>query len=167
MRIAVLGNAGGGKSTLARRLAGEHALPYVEVDSFLWTPDWDLVPETEYDARHREVLDRDAWVLDGMGLPASLEARFVRSTAVILVDLPLWQHYWLAAERQAAWAAGTAEAPPGGRGDRPDTRRLFEFMWMIDRDLMPGIRTQVQAAEAAGTAVFRIRDVEELSGFRL
>jgi len=167
MRIAILGNAGGGKSTLARRLAGAHELPYVEVDSFLWTPDWDLVPEAEYVARHDAVLAGDAWVLDGMGLPGSLDARFARCTAIILVDLPLWQHYWLAAERQAAWAAGTVEAPPGGRGERPDTRRLFEFMWMIDRDLMPGIRDQIDAAEARGTPVIRVRDVGELDGVQI
>jgi len=34
-RIAVIGNAGGGKSTLARALATRHDLPYVEVDALL------------------------------------------------------------------------------------------------------------------------------------
>jgi adenylate kinase family enzyme len=38
MRIAVIGNSGGGKSVLARRLAFELQLPYVEVDSLLWLP---------------------------------------------------------------------------------------------------------------------------------
>lgn len=167
MRVAILGNAGGGKSTLARRIASEHGLPYVELDSFLWTPDWELAPEGEYNARHEAVLAGDRWVLDGMGLPGSLDSRFARATTVILVDLPLWQHYWLAAERQAAWAAGTAEATPGGHGKRPDTRDLFEFMWTIDRDVMPGIRDSVSRAEEAGTPVRRIGDVGELEGFQL
>ena len=167
MRVSILGNAGGGKSTLARRLADEHGLSYIEVDAFLWTPDWELVPEAQYTARHDDVLAGDGWILDGMGLPGSLDARFRRSTAIVLVDLPLWQHYWLAAERQAAWAAGTLALPPGGQGARPDTRQLFEFMWMIDRDLLPAIRAKVDAAEEAGTDVRRIRDVDELAGVSL
>jgi adenylate kinase family enzyme len=34
-RIAVIGNAGGGKSTLARALAIRRGLPYVEIDTLL------------------------------------------------------------------------------------------------------------------------------------
>ncbi|MDF1794258.1 MAG: hypothetical protein P1U88_20260 [Thalassobaculaceae bacterium] len=167
MRIAILGNAGGGKSTLARRLASEHGLPYAEVDSFLWTPDWELTPEAEYEARHGAVLAGERWMLDGMGRLGSLDTRFERATAVILVDLPLWQHYWLAAERQAAWAAGTAQETPGGHGKRPETRELFEFMWTVDRDVMPQIRAAVAKAEGSGTSVYRITDVADLETVRL
>jgi adenylate kinase family enzyme len=39
-RIAVIGNAGGGKSTLARALASRRRLPYVEIDALLWRGGW-------------------------------------------------------------------------------------------------------------------------------
>ena len=49
-RIAVIGNAGGGKSTLARALATRRGLPYVEIDALLWRDGWQPAPEDEYEA---------------------------------------------------------------------------------------------------------------------
>ena len=58
-RIAVIGKAGGGKSTLARALAARHGLPYVEVDALLWRDGWQAAPVDEYEA----VKDADALVI--------------------------------------------------------------------------------------------------------
>ncbi len=33
-KVAVIGNAGGGKSTMARALAAAHDLPYIAIDKF-------------------------------------------------------------------------------------------------------------------------------------
>jgi adenylate kinase family enzyme len=87
MRISVLGNAGGGKTTLARRLAREHDLPYHEADAFLWRPGYKLAPEADYAARHAEILAQDAWVLDGLGRFDSLETRMGRSQLVTSVNV--------------------------------------------------------------------------------
>ena len=38
MRIVVFGNSGSGKSTLARRLAAEHGLAHLDLDSIVWEP---------------------------------------------------------------------------------------------------------------------------------
>jgi adenylate kinase family enzyme len=35
-RIAIIGNAGGGKSTLARKLAKQRGLRHIEIDRLLW-----------------------------------------------------------------------------------------------------------------------------------
>jgi len=40
-RVVILGNAGGGKSTLARKLDERHAIPHVEIDALLWQEGWD------------------------------------------------------------------------------------------------------------------------------
>jgi adenylate kinase family enzyme len=37
-RVVVIGNSGGGKSVLARKLASMHNLPYREVDTLLLKP---------------------------------------------------------------------------------------------------------------------------------
>ena len=164
-RIAVIGNAGGGKSTLARRLAAERALPYHEIDAFQWHADWSPIPAEEYQAAHAAVLAGDAWVLDGFGNFESVVLRFERADTVILVDLPLWVHYWLAAERQIAWAKGAAECTPAGHGAPPPTGKLFELMWQIDRDYLPRLRALVDNAEEAGKAVYRLTALDQLTDF--
>jgi adenylate kinase family enzyme len=161
-RIAVIGNAGGGKSTLARRLAALRALPYVEIDALLWRPGWQLTPADLYEAEHDRLIAQESWVIDGLGRMESLDPRLRRATDIILVDLPLWMHFWLAAERQIAWTKGEIAHPPAGASQMPPTEALFRTIFEVDRDCMPEVRRLVDAAEAAGARVLRIRDIARL-----
>lgn len=165
--MAILGNSGGGKSTLARRLATQHSLPLHEVDKLLWRPGWVLAPENEYTSEHDRILADSAWLIDGLGRLESIAPRIARATVVILVDFPLWQHFWLAAERQIAWARGGLKNPPGGRAEMPSTKALFETIYTVDRDWMPKIRELVSQAESSGTDVRRVSNPEELDIFQI
>ena len=161
-RVAVVGNAGGGKSTVARALATRHGLPYVEIDALLWRDGWQRAPEDEYEAAHTRVIAEPRWAIDGLGRLESLAARLARASEIVLIDLPLWMHFWLAAERQIAWAKGEIAHPPGGAREMPPTEDLFRTIFEIDRDWMPEVRRLAAAAEAGGTRVERICDVAAL-----
>jgi len=162
-RVVIIGNAGGGKSTLARKLAKKRGLPHVEVDKLLWQEGWQLTPTDVYEKQHSELLERDEWVIDGVGQRASIPARLSRATEVILIDMPLWMHFWLAAERQIAWASGKIEDAPGGIAQMPPTQALFKTIWDVDQDWMPEIRALCSAAEAQGKSVTRIASIEDLN----
>jgi adenylate kinase family enzyme len=162
-RIAVIGNAGGGKSTLARKLAMRRGLLHVEIDSLLWQPGWRLAPVEVYEAEHARLIARQDWVIDGLGRLESVAARLRRATEIVFVDMPLWMHVWLAAERQIAWAKG--EITPAGAPEMPSNEALFRTIFEIDRDWLPTLRRLVDAAEAAGTHVHRIGDVEALKQY--
>jgi adenylate kinase family enzyme len=68
MRIVVIGTTGAGKTTLARRIAMQLALPHIELDAINWQPGWrDLTrhdPEV-FVRRVGEAIAADAWVVDG------------------------------------------------------------------------------------------------------
>ena len=51
-RVAVIGNSGGGKSTLSRQLAARFELPCTDLDCLLWLPGWQLASEEVYRAEH-------------------------------------------------------------------------------------------------------------------
>jgi len=161
-RIAVIGNSGGGKSGLARTLAQRHGLPYVEIDAFLWQPGWQPAPVEAYGAAHARWLAEDRWVLDGLGRRESIPARLARATDIVLIDLPVWVHFQLAAERQIAWATGTLAHPPAGIAQMPPTGPLFETIWTVDRDWLPEIRTLVARAEDRGASITRIESLAML-----
>ena len=164
-RILVIGNAGGGKSVLARKLAAKRGLPYREVDTIVWQPGWVMVPQDEYDAAHAALIAEDSWVLDGLGWTHSLPERFARASEIILIDMPIWMHFWLAAERQFQWAQGRLENPVAGIAEMPTTRAMFETLWETDQEMVPEIRRLTDLAEREGKLVTRIRSVEELDVF--
>lgn len=166
-RISVIGNAAGGKSTLTRNLARTMDLPRFEVDAFQWADDWTALPQDVYWASHEAIVTQDRWLLDGFGSWPSVERRFERAEAIILIDLPLWVHFWLAAERQNDWHRGNSGDKPAGHKAPPDTKALFEMIWRVDRDAMPRLREMAKAAEADGKAVFHLQSLEAVSDLQM
>lgn len=92
-RVAIFGNAGGGKSTLAKRLADITGLPLYPVDSIKYKPGGDEVPHPEYLEIHGRILQNERWIIDGVGCEASAWARFSAADTLIHVDLSFFRHY--------------------------------------------------------------------------
>ena len=89
-RVAVIGRAGAGKTTISVRLHEALGLPVVHLDALYWTPDWSEVGQAEFDLRQRQAIEQPEWIIDGgylssPGWPARLE----RSDLVIVAEAPL------------------------------------------------------------------------------
>ncbi len=164
-RIVVIGNAGGGKSTLSRQIVAARHVPYLEVDRLLWRPGWHPTPKATYDAEHAKAIAREAWLIDGLGQLDSIAQRVERATHVILIDMPLWMHFWLAAERQIHWAKGHAVQAPGDIEGMPPTEALFKTIWDVDHIWMPAVRDLCHRAEKHHKAVHRLHSVAEINAY--
>ncbi len=164
-RVAVIGNAGGGKSMLARTMAVAMDVPHIEVDRLLWRPGWELAPQADYDAAHEKAMAASCWVIDGLGRQESIGPRLQRATWIILVDMPLWVHFWLAAERQIAWSQGNLDHPPAGGTEPPPTEALFKTIWQVDQDWMPDVRKAVDLERQRGKRIDKITSFDELQHF--
>jgi adenylate kinase family enzyme len=158
----IIGNAAGGKSTLARQIAASRCLPVIEVDKLLWQEGWRLAPPEVYDIQHSAAIARDRWVIEGLGSQDSIPARISRATEIVLIDLPLWVHFALAAERQIHWS--DQHAPPAGLGKKPPTMGLFKTMWEVDQNWLPGIRELCRKAEQV-KKVTRLCSLEEIDAY--
>src|SRR5256885_12949044 len=101
-RIALIGNGGGGKSTLAKAIASAQNLPLLEVDHVQFAPGWVRVDPDEVARICDGFASGERWIIDGFGPWESIVGRFKLSDTVIFIDFPLWIHYWWAAERQIA-----------------------------------------------------------------
>jgi adenylate kinase family enzyme len=164
-RAVIIGNSGGGKSTLARRLGSAWQSRPVEIDGLLWQPGWQLTPVEVYAAEHARLIGEENWIIDGLGRLDSIPARLARATDIVLVDMPLWIHFWLAAERQIQWATGAIERPPAGLAAMPSTEALFRNIWEVDQSWMPEIRRLVALEEQRGKRVVRLGSIADLDGF--
>ncbi len=146
-RVAVFGNAGGGKSTLARRLAELTGLPLHVIDMMQFRPGGAPVPHEDYLAAHADIVRRDEWIIDGFGSVASAWERFSAADTLVYVDLPLLTHYWWVTKR---FVKGLLASPPGWPEGSPlwaSTISGYRVAWRCHRTLTPRYRALV--AEAA------------------
>lgn len=88
MRILVFGNSGSGKTTYARALAVQHALPHLDLDSIVWEPGQVAVlrPADAIMASLQEFLARqDSWIIEGC-YGELVEAAAGRSTHLVFLN---------------------------------------------------------------------------------
>jgi adenylate kinase family enzyme len=137
-RIAIIGNAGGGKSVLARELGRALALPVHTIDDVQWQPGWTRAPASLVAERHAVWLADDGWIIDGWGDWALIEARFAAADAIVVVDFPFHVHVRWALKRQAEVMLGIRrDWPPAGCPALPITWRLLRLMWYVHQELRP------------------------------
>lgn len=67
-RIAVIGNGGGGKTTLSRALAKRYNLPLTHVDSIQYMAGMNVRPTDETRTILNEIAAAPQWLIDGFGL---------------------------------------------------------------------------------------------------
>jgi len=156
-KVAVFGNAGGGKSTLSRRLAAVTGLPLYTLDIIQfrggrYRPDENAggkLPDEEFMAIHRDLLRRDSWIIDGYGTLPAVWERLAAADTLVYIDLPMIVHYWGVTKR---FAAGLFRAPKGWPENSPvweSTLDGYRVIWRCHRRLTPRYRQRI--AEAAST----------------
>lgn len=164
----VIGNAGGGKSTLCRTVSRVHALPYHAIDQIQWRPNWVPTPEAEYTAQHERLLSKERWLIDGYGSWDSVLRRLDVADTVILVDHPIWIHFWWAAKRQVKSLFVGRPDGPKGCPMFPVTIRLFKMMWWLHREMRPKLLQAIEEAieeRRPRLRLIHIRSPRELRAF--
>ncbi len=159
----VIGNGGGGKTTLSLRLAATTGLPLTEVDLIQFRPGWERTPIEEVRTRLEEVHNLDAWIIDGFGPWDLIEKRAEFADTIIFVDHPIWVHFWWVCERQIAAARG--EKRLGGPEDcdlRDVTKEMFQTLWRVHEELRPRL---VELVESNLHKAIWIKSPEELDAY--
>ncbi|MHC4225272.1 MAG: P-loop NTPase family protein, partial [Planctomycetota bacterium] len=93
-RIAILGCAGAGKSTLALQIGESLGIEVIHLDRHFWKPGWVETPREEWAELQTELLAGESWVADG-NYGATLEIRLARADTILFMDMPrrlcLWR----------------------------------------------------------------------------
>jgi adenylate kinase family enzyme len=156
-KVAVFGNAGGGKSMLSRRLAKITGLPLYVLDVIQFRDgryrrdekDGGKLSAEEYVSIHREILRQDEWIIDGYGSLPTMWERLSAADTLIYIDLPLMAHYWGVTKRFAAGLFQNPKAWPENSPMWKSTLDGYRVIRRCHRILTPKYRQRI--AEAASS----------------
>jgi adenylate kinase family enzyme len=163
-RVAVFGNAGAGKSTLAKQLAAITRLPLYPLDLIQFKPGGGEVPHQEYLKAHDDLLRRDEWIIDGFGSVASAWERFSRADTLVYIDLPLITHHWWVTKRLIRGLLVNPEGWPENSPMWSSAINSYKVLWRCHRNLTPKYRQLVAAADAS-RQVHHIKSPSEIKAF--
>lgn len=163
-RVAVIGNAGGGKSTLCRKLAAAKSLPLYPVDRMQWRPGWVAASSEEIKHLHDQALAAEKWIIDGWGSFDLIAERFAAADTIILVDHALIIHFGWAIKRQVGCIFRPRIDGPPGCPMLPMTWPLLKMIWQIHFKLRPQLLQLIDTYRESRT-VYHIRSPKELRGF--
>jgi adenylate kinase family enzyme len=125
-RVAIIGCGGSGKSFLARKLGRRTGLPVVHLDALYWNAQWKPQPSDAWEAKVRQLVNEDAWIIDG-NYGGTMDIRLAAADTIIFLDVPTHICLRRILLRRIKAAAGRR------RNDIPGRERLtWEFVrWVL------------------------------------
>jgi hypothetical protein len=137
-RIAIIGNAGGGKSLLAAHLGRTLALPVHAIDDVQWNPGWQRASPTRVAQAHEAWLASARWIIDGWGEWELIVKRFDAADTIVMIDFPLDVHERWALQRQREVELGErTDWPPRGCDAAVVTDELLRTIRYVHSTLRP------------------------------
>ncbi len=82
-RVFITGNAGSGKTTLAKLISNRLKRPLYSLDSIVWQSGWAITPREERNRLITGLIKEDSWVIEGVSTMVLEQA-----TTVIFLDIP-------------------------------------------------------------------------------
>jgi adenylate kinase family enzyme len=163
-KVAVFGNAGGGKSTLSSRLSEVTGLPLHVLDKIQYLSGGIEIPQENYRRAHQQILDTDQWIIDGFGCIETLWLRLSEADSLIFVDLPLPVHFWWVTKRLIT---GYFKPPAGWPQNSPILKssiNSYRTLRLCHKFLTPKYREYVDKVQST-QSVYHLRSTKQIAQF--
>ena len=163
-KVAVFGNAGGGKSTLSKRLSQITGLPVYPLDKIKYQSGGSEVSQEEYQRTHQQILATDQWIIDGFGSMETLWPRLEEADTLIYIDLPLYVHFWWVTKRLITGYFRPPEGWPENSPILKGSLSSYRVLWLCDKLLTLRYREYIKQAQNT-KSVYHLRSTQEISQF--
>jgi len=153
-RIILLGCAGAGKTTLARRLGERTGAPVVVLDA-VWQRGWGEAEVQAFRDLMREAHAGEAWISDGNFAAATFDIRLPRADQVVWLERPRWL---------CALRAAMRVLRPGEPHRLANLREVLRFIWGFERRNRPLIES-LRLKHGPEVPVVRLRSERDVRRF--
>lgn len=123
-KIAIIGCAGSGKTTLAFQLKEKFNLPIYHLDQYHWKPGWERTEEEIFNKIHTELCKQAEWIIEGSYYRHFYE-RACYADVIIFLDVPRYKCIWYVLKRSVInWG----KIIPGNPKDCKQELLSFKFL---------------------------------------
>ncbi len=131
-RIAIVGAAGSGKTTLGEQLSARLGIPHVDLDALHWEANWQMVEREEFRRRVSAALSGEVWSAGG-NYSKARDITWGRADTLVWLDYPLPLVFWRLFRRTLRRVITQEEL---WNGNRETLRGAFLsrdslFMWLL------------------------------------
>lgn len=97
-KIAIIGCAGSGKTTLSLYLQEQLNLPLYHLDQYYWKPGWERSEFEEFNTKHAELCEQKEWIIEG-SYYRLFYYRACFADIIIFLDVPRFKCLWYVIKR--------------------------------------------------------------------
>lgn len=167
-KIIVFGNAGSGKTTLAKILHAKFHIPLYHLDRYYWKPGWERIDREEFAKIHRALCERDQWILEG-SYPKFLPERVTYAEVVIFLDIPRYICLWRVVKRTILHLGKTLPDTPEGCKQKIFDTKFLDFLawvWTFNKRYRADVLALLKSPEIQHTKqVYILRSPQEMDAF--
>ncbi|HBM16821.1 MAG TPA: hypothetical protein DD381_10830 [Lentisphaeria bacterium] len=154
-RIFVTGNAGSGKTTLAKHISTKLNIPFYSLDRIVWQPGWKTTPSVERKQLIIDLLNKDEWVIDGVSQDV-----LIKSNTVVFLDIPRHLCYIRLMRRNYRYLFKSRPELPVNCPEIKIIGKLISIVWNFKRNVRPTIMNHIN--DSSNKSIFHIKSTNEL-----
>jgi adenylate kinase family enzyme len=161
-RVMVIGSGGAGKSVFSLELARRTGLPVIHLDREYWQPNWQHMPEPEWEAKVAEMVTGERWIIDG-NYGGTMHLRLAGADTVVFLDIPRLVCEWAVFTRWLRYRKGSRPDMAPGLHDKLHLA-FVRWIWGYPNTRRPGILRQLSELPPT-TRVVRLRSRRAMREF--
>ena len=140
-RINVTGNAGSGKTTLAKTLGHLLTIPVIHFDQIVWQPNWQKTPPETRQKAEEKLFSQKQWIIDGVSHTVREQADLV-----LFLDIPAYKCTFRALKRTIRHLFIQRSELPENCPEYQIIPYLFKLIWRFPKEAGAEIILEAQTS---------------------